>query len=43
MYPDGMSTYAPEIRGIAQSNALVTVTQNNSLFIKQLLRQDLSA
>ncbi|MEX5990427.1 fimbria/pilus outer membrane usher protein [Providencia hangzhouensis] len=31
MYPDGMSTYAPEIRGIAQSNALVTVTQNNSI------------
>ncbi|MEY1175747.1 fimbria/pilus outer membrane usher protein [Providencia vermicola] len=31
MYPDGMSTYAPEIRGIAQSNALVTVRQNGSI------------
>ena len=31
MYPDGMTTYAPEIRGVAQSNALVTVKQNGSI------------
>ncbi|HDR2605279.1 TPA: fimbrial biogenesis outer membrane usher protein [Enterobacter hormaechei subsp. oharae] len=27
MFPDGMRSYAPEIRGVAQSNALVTVRQ----------------
>ncbi|EPO5264221.1 fimbria/pilus outer membrane usher protein [Providencia rettgeri] len=31
MYPDGMTTYAPEIRGIAQSNALVTIRQNGNI------------
>ncbi|HGN2078868.1 TPA: fimbria/pilus outer membrane usher protein [Providencia stuartii] len=31
MYPDGMTSYAPEIRGVAQSNALVTVRQNGSI------------
>lgn len=31
MYPDGMTSYAPEIRGVAQSNALVTVKQNDSI------------
>ncbi|MEC5317442.1 fimbria/pilus outer membrane usher protein [Brenneria populi subsp. brevivirga] len=31
MFPDGMRSYAPEIRGIAQSNALVTVRQGNNL------------
>ncbi|MGG4609750.1 fimbria/pilus outer membrane usher protein [Providencia sp. Me31A] len=29
MYLDGVTNYVPEIRGIAQSNALVTVRQNN--------------
>ncbi|UBX48525.1 fimbrial biogenesis outer membrane usher protein [Providencia alcalifaciens] len=29
MYPDSMSTFVPEIRGVAQSNALVTVKQND--------------
>lgn len=29
MYLDGVANYTPEIRGIAQSNALVTVRQNN--------------
>lgn len=29
MYLDGVTNYTPEIRGIAQSNALVTVRQNN--------------
>lgn len=31
MYPDGMLAYAPEIRGVAQSNALITVKQNGSI------------
>lgn len=31
MFPDGMRAYAPEIRGVAMSNALVTVRQNNSV------------
>lgn len=31
MYPDGVTTYAPEIRGIAQSNALVTIKQNDNV------------
>nr|WP_243441098.1 fimbria/pilus outer membrane usher protein [Providencia alcalifaciens] len=29
MYPDSMSSFVPEIRGVAQSNALVTVRQND--------------
>ncbi|MTC57395.1 MULTISPECIES: fimbria/pilus outer membrane usher protein [Providencia] len=29
MYPDSMNSFIPEIRGIAQSNALVTVKQND--------------
>ncbi|CAG9419051.1 fimbria/pilus outer membrane usher protein [Providencia alcalifaciens] len=29
MYPDSMSSFVPEIRGVAQSNALVTVKQND--------------
>ncbi|NCG51319.1 fimbria/pilus outer membrane usher protein [Serratia fonticola] len=31
MLPDGMRSYAPEIRGVAMSNALVTVRQNDSV------------
>lgn len=31
MFPDGMRSYAPEIRGVAQSNALVTVRQGNNI------------
>ncbi|UPS63405.1 fimbria/pilus outer membrane usher protein [Providencia rettgeri] len=31
MYLDGVTNYTPEIRGIAQSNALVTVRQNNTV------------
>lgn len=31
MYLDGITNYTPEIRGIAQSNALVTVRQNNTV------------
>lgn len=31
MIPDGMRSYAPEIRGIAQSNALITVRQGESI------------
>lgn len=31
MYLDGVANYIPEIRGIAQSNALVTVRQNNTV------------
>lgn len=31
MLPDGMRSYAPEIRGVAASNALVTVRQNDSV------------
>ena len=31
MFPDGMRSYAPEIRGVAMSNALVTVRQNSSV------------
>jgi len=31
MYPDGIRAYAPEIRGVAMSNALVTVSQNGSV------------
>lgn len=31
MFPDGMRSYAPEIRGVAMSNALVTVRQNNAI------------
>lgn len=31
MYPDGASTYAPEINGVAMSNALVTVRQNGNI------------
>ncbi|HBS5649344.1 TPA: type 3 fimbria usher protein MrkC, partial [Klebsiella pneumoniae] len=29
--PDGMRSYAPEIRGVAQSNALVTVRQGSNI------------
>ncbi|WP_392565588.1 fimbria/pilus outer membrane usher protein [Utexia brackfieldae] len=31
MFPDGMTSYAPEIRGIAQSNALVIIRQNGTI------------
>lgn len=31
MFPDGMRSYAPEIRGVAQSNALVTVRQGSNI------------
>lgn len=31
MTPDGMRSYAPEIRGIAQSNALVTIRQGENI------------
>ncbi|WP_392553490.1 fimbria/pilus outer membrane usher protein [Orbus wheelerorum] len=31
MYPDGMSSYAPDINGLAMSNALVTVRQNGNI------------
>lgn len=31
MLPDGMLAYAPEIRGVAQSNALVTVHQGSNI------------
>lgn len=31
MFPDGIRAYAPEIRGIANSNALVTVRQGNNV------------
>ena len=31
MFPDGMRAYAPEIRGVAQSNARVTVRQSNNI------------
>ncbi|WP_392562608.1 fimbria/pilus outer membrane usher protein [Orbus sturtevantii] len=31
MYPDGMSSYAPDINGVAMSNALVTVRQNGNI------------
>lgn len=31
MFPDGMRSYAPEIRGVAQSNALVTVRQSGNI------------
>ncbi|EMH4101235.1 fimbria/pilus outer membrane usher protein [Escherichia coli] len=31
MFPDGMRSYAPEIRGVAQSNALVTVKQSGNI------------
>lgn len=31
MFPDGMRSYAPEIRGVAQSNALVTVRQGGNI------------
>jgi len=31
MYPDNMITYAPVINGVAETNALVTVYQNNNL------------
>jgi len=31
MYPDGASSYAPEINGIAMSNALITVRQNGNI------------
>ncbi|MBM7343210.1 fimbrial biogenesis outer membrane usher protein [Erwinia sp. INIA-01] len=31
MLPDGMRSYAPEIRGVAQSNALVTVRQGANM------------
>ncbi|EGI25824.1 outer membrane usher protein MrkC [Escherichia coli TA206] len=31
MFPDGMRSYAPEIRGVARSNALVTVRQGNNI------------
>ncbi len=32
MFPDGMRSYAPEIRGVAQSNALVTVRQGSNIY-----------
>ncbi len=31
MFPDGMRSYAPEIRGVAQSNALVTVRRGSNI------------
>ncbi|XP_050340428.1 outer membrane usher protein MrkC-like [Bactrocera neohumeralis] len=31
MFPDGMRNFAPEIRGIAQTNALITVRQSGSV------------
>lgn len=31
MFPDGMRNFAPEIRGVAQSNALVTVKQSGNV------------
>ncbi|VXC82897.1 Outer membrane usher protein MrkC [Enterobacterales bacterium 8AC] len=31
MLPDGMRSFAPEIRGVAMSNALVTIRQNDSV------------
>ncbi|WP_392560596.1 fimbria/pilus outer membrane usher protein [Orbus mooreae] len=31
MYPDGMSSFAPDINGVAMSNALVTVRQNGNV------------
>ena len=34
MFPDGMRSYAPEIRGVAQSNALVTVRQGSNIIYR---------
>lgn len=31
MYPDNMTSYAPVINGVAETNALVTIYQNNNL------------
>lgn len=31
MYPDGAASYAPEVNGVAMSNALVTVRQNGNV------------
>ncbi len=33
MFPDGMRSYAPEIRGVAQSNALVTVRRGQQYYL----------